>query len=127
MKKKVWITALVGIIGVGAAVAVADEDNINFANNSNQLSIEEIEKKALSEVNGTIKDIELDNGVFKNYYEVEVITEDAEYDLKMNAKTGEVVRKNKEFLDYEDRLNVNSPKNNSGTTQLDGTTGNEIP
>lgn len=101
MKKFLLVPALLGVMGIGAAVTLIPESLTGSANaqSTTTLTLEQIKQKALTEVKGTIRDIEYDQKGTKSYYEVDVITADAEYELKYNAVTGELIRKNKDQLD----------------------------
>lgn len=111
MKKVILVPVLLGAMGIGGVIAVTG-GNITGSANSEKLTTSEIEKKALAEVKGTVSDIELETGVTKSYYEVEVITDDAEYDLKLDAFSGELLKKTKERLDDDDSIE-NSQSNTS--------------
>lgn len=104
MKKIILVPALLGVMGIGAALAVSGGNLTGSANNQKVITLDVIEKKALAEVNGTIRDIEYGKVGTKNYYEVEVFTADAEYDLKFDAVTGELLKKKKDTKNLDDRV-----------------------
>lgn len=104
MKKIILVPALLGVMGIGAALAVSGGSLTGSANNQKVITLDVIEKKALAEVNGTIRDIEYEKVGTKNYYEVEVYTADAEYDLKFDAVTGELLKKKKDTENLDDRV-----------------------
>ena len=114
MKKIILVPAILGVMGIGGVMAIAFEKT-SSANNDKILTFEEIEKKALAVINGNVKDIDLESNGFKSYYEVEIITDDAEYELKLDASSGELLKKTKEALDYED-LKVEKTLTNEKTT-----------
>lgn len=101
MKKFLLVPALLGVMGIGAAVTLIPDSFTGSAKaqSTTTLTLEQIKQKALTEVNGTIRDIEYDQKGTKSYYEVDVIATDAEYELKYDAVTGELLQKNKDRLD----------------------------
>ena len=96
MKKVILVPALLGVMGIGGIIAVAGESLVGSAS---ELSAEQIKEKALNEVNGKIKEFEIEKEGNKKYYEIEIVTKDAEYELKYDASTGDLVRKHKDDLD----------------------------
>ncbi|RUL49344.1 PepSY domain-containing protein [Lysinibacillus antri] len=96
MKKIILVPALLGVMGLGGVIAVAGGNIVGSANQANVLTKVEIEKKALDVVQGKITELEFENEGTKSYYEVEIVTSDAEYDLKLDAFTGDLLRKKKE-------------------------------
>ncbi|RTQ93641.1 PepSY domain-containing protein [Lysinibacillus telephonicus] len=102
MRKVILVPALLGVMGIGGIIAVAGGNIVGSADSPKKLSASEIEKKALAEVNGTITDFEFEREGTRSYYEVEIITSDAEYDLKFDAFTGELLKKRKERLEKDD-------------------------
>ncbi|HWK22034.1 MAG TPA: PepSY domain-containing protein [Ureibacillus sp.] len=120
MKKVILVPALVGIMGIGGIIAVAGEDLISFAESSKLLTKSEIKTKALAEVNGTITEIEYEHERNKSYYEVEVMTNDAEYDLVLDAITGEILSKRKELIGH----NIGARDNQS--TQVSTVSSNQV-
>lgn len=95
------IPALVVTLGVGAAIGSTTLLSGNAQENK-VLTIQQIEKKALAIVDGTVADIEFDQNQFRSIYEVEVHTETAEYDLKFDAYTGKLLKQKKERRDDDD-------------------------
>lgn len=102
MRKVILVPALLGVMGIGGVIAVAGGNIVGSADSPKKLSASEIEKKALAEVNGTITDFEFEREGTRSYYEVEIITSNAEYDLKFDAFTGELLKKRKERLEKDD-------------------------
>ena len=103
MKKIILIPAFVGVLGVGAVMGSTSLLSGNAEANK-VLSVQEIEKKAVSIVNGTVKSVEFDKEYTGDVYEVEVITETAEHDLLFDAYTGKLLRQKKDVLDDDDRI-----------------------
>lgn len=103
MKKVVLVPTLLGVMGIGGIIAIVGGDVIGSANSSEKLTVEQIEKKALQAVNGTITELEFEKEGSRSFYEVEVTTKDAEYDLTFDALTGELLKKDKELLELDNR------------------------
>ncbi|MEK5484779.1 MULTISPECIES: PepSY domain-containing protein [Lysinibacillus] len=101
MKKIIMIPALVVTLGIGAAIGSTTLLSGNAQENK-VLTMQQIEKKALAIVDGTVADIEFDQNQFRSIYEVEVHTETAEYDLKFDAYTGKLLKQKKERRDDDD-------------------------
>ncbi|WP_223554753.1 MULTISPECIES: PepSY domain-containing protein [Lysinibacillus] len=101
MKKIILIPALVGVLGVGAVIGSTTLLTGN-AQEKKVLSMQEIEKKALKVVNGTVTDIEFEQNQYRSVYEVEVYTDTEEHDLKFDAYTGELLKQKKERRDQDD-------------------------
>lgn len=95
------IPALVVTLGVGAAIGSTTLLSGNAQENK-VLTMQQIEKKALAIVDGTVADIEFDQNQFRSIYEVEVHTETAEHDLKFDAYTGKLLKQKKERRDDDD-------------------------
>ncbi len=107
MKKIMMIPALVVTLGVGAAIGSTTLLS-GSAQEKKILSMQEIEKKALAVVDGTVADIELDQNRYRSVYEVEVHADKEEYDLKFDAYTGKLLKQKKERQDDDDHEWVNA-------------------
>ncbi|MED4075022.1 PepSY domain-containing protein [Lysinibacillus fusiformis] len=107
MKKIIMIPALVVTLGVGAAIGSTTLLS-GSAQEKKILSMQEIEKKALAVVDGTVADIELDQNRYRSVYEVEVHADKEEYDLKFDAYTGKLLKQKKEHQDDDDNEWVNA-------------------
>ena len=107
MKKIIMIPALVVTLGVGAAIGSTTLLS-GSAQEKKILSMQEIEKKALAVVDGTVADIELDQNRYRSVYEVEVHADKEEYDLKFDAYTGKLLKQKKERHDDDDNEWVNA-------------------
>ncbi|MGD2199017.1 PepSY domain-containing protein [Lysinibacillus fusiformis] len=112
MKKIIMIPALVVTLGVGAAIGSTTLLS-GSAQEKKILSMQEIEKKALAVVDGTVADIELDQNRYRSVYEVEVHADKEEYDLKFDAYTGKLLKQKKERQDddYHEWVNANTATN----------------
>lgn len=105
MKKWMAIPALAGAVvlgGVGIAAQAANAEN-PVVTNTNLLPIEEVKAKAIEAVGGIVTAIDLDREVSGNVYEVEVKSKGFEYDLDIDAKTGKVLRTEKDVNDNDDQ------------------------
>ncbi len=107
MKKIIMIPALVVTLGVGAAIGSTTLLS-GSAQEKKILSMQEIEKKALAVVDGTVADIELNQNRYRSVYEVEVHADKEEYDLKFDAYTGKLLKQKKERQDDDDNEWVNA-------------------
>ncbi|WP_186763827.1 PepSY domain-containing protein [Planomicrobium sp. CPCC 101079] len=117
MKKTIYAATTAGVLGFGGIVfANVDSAETLTSQPANQppaaesqnatseklLSFEEASKKALEIANGTITDIELDDDKNKPHYEVEIRHEGYEYDLKLDAVSGAILRQDREKEDEDD-------------------------
>lgn len=101
MKKIVVVPALLGAMAIGGILTLST-DLIGSADNSDIITMAEAEKKALEAVKGKVVEIEKEKEGTKIYYEVEIETKDAEYELKIDALTGDVLKNKKELHDDDD-------------------------
>lgn len=105
MKKWIVIPALAGAVVLGgvtmAANASSTEKNEAPASEG-ILSIEQAESKAIESVGGKVTKVEFEREKSGDIYEVEVISDGVEYDLDIDAKTGEVLRTEKDTDDDDD-------------------------
>lgn len=97
MKKKILIGALGAAVLFGGAFVVSATNNDDFVKTVEQtkntkalLSVNEAEKIALQQVNGIVESIELERKSNKLMYEVEVEKADQDYDVYIDAYTGEI-------------------------------------
>ncbi|QDQ00473.1 hypothetical protein FOH38_08130 [Lysinibacillus fusiformis] len=112
MKKIIVIPALVATLGVGTVIGATTLLTGN-AQEKKVLTMQEIEKKALAVVDGSVTDIEFDENRYRSIYEVEVYTETEEYDLKFDAYTGKLLNQKKELRDDDEGDLI---ENNTSTT-----------
>ncbi|WP_194842069.1 PepSY domain-containing protein [Gracilibacillus salitolerans] len=107
MKNKTFFTIVSGLIVTGVVLAA-----IQFSANpaSAYLSQEEAEQKVASKFSGEVMEFELDDN--EKIYEVEIEGADLEYELKVDAETGEVINIEEEALreDMKQITNSNSEK-----------------
>lgn len=93
MKKTMIAFAITGCLAVSGVVAVAAQNT----GKHNILSSEEISKKALSYVKGQVYKVELDHEKRGPVYDVDVKNKQAKYELKLDAKTGELLEKSTKY------------------------------
>ncbi|CAM5217458.1 hypothetical protein UACE39S_03709 [Ureibacillus acetophenoni] len=116
MKKIILVPALLGVMGIGGIIVVAGGSLVGSAS---ELTVEEIKEKALAEVNGTIREVEFEKEGSKTFYEIEIATEDAEYDLKFDASTGKLIKKHKDDRDDQKQVLVNGGVNQNNDNSDD--------
>lgn len=108
MKKWMMIPALAGVLIIGG-IAVAGNAGHSFAATpKGLLTMDEAKAIALKSVGGTVTGIELDRELAGDIYEVEVNSKGFEYDLDIDAKSGKVLRTDKEFDNDDDFDNDDS-------------------
>lgn len=106
MNKKIGMFAgavvLAGVVGTGIYHAEAASSNEGEPQivEAGSLNMEDATKKLEEEYQGKVKEMELDREGDKSFYEAEIIVENQEYDVKMDAESGEVVY---EEIDDKDR------------------------
>ncbi|WP_052130013.1 PepSY domain-containing protein [Ureibacillus sinduriensis] len=122
MKKIILVPALLGVMAIGGIIAVSGGNLVGSADTSKVLTKNEIKKIALAEVKGDITEIDFDIEGTRKVYEVEIVTADAEYDLKYDALTGKLLKKTKDDHDDDERnsnssTSKNTDINTNGATQ----------
>ncbi|MBM7609778.1 putative membrane protein YkoI [Lysinibacillus composti] len=96
MKNKMLIGVLSVSVILGGAVAVGAANNGETTNDQKvttskeMISVEKVKEIALSKVTGHVENIELESYKGNQYYEVEVENGKKDYDLYIDAYTGEV-------------------------------------
>ena len=101
MKRNILIGTIATAIILGGAFAVGASNNeggsssaINPANNNKNgnimLTADEAKKIALKEVNGVVDSVELENEHNKVQYDVDIVKDGVEYEIDLDAYTGEV-------------------------------------
>lgn len=114
MKNKMLIGVLSVSVILGGAVAVGAANNGETTNNQKvttnkeMISVEKVKEIALSKVTGHVENIELESYKGNQYYEVEVENGKKDYDLYIDAYTGEVQRmkEDRNDDDWDDRTEV---------------------
>ncbi|MFD1067116.1 PepSY domain-containing protein [Oceanobacillus locisalsi] len=114
MNKKIGIivgaVALTGVVGTGiyhAEASGSNEEQIQITETENEnVATEDVAKKLEEEYQGTIKELELDKEDNNLYYEAEIIADNQEYDVVIDAATGEVVHEEKDDDDRDEERNM---------------------
>ncbi|MGE7918743.1 PepSY domain-containing protein [Viridibacillus sp. NPDC093762] len=101
MKKMITALAITGSLAVSGVVAAAGIQT----NSGKILSSKEISKKALSYVKGTVYKVELDKEKGVQVYEVDVRGKSKEYELTLDAKTGNLLEKKTETTKVSNSVN----------------------
>ena len=120
--KSKWMAVpiVTGVLVLGSIAMVAganqnaDKATTNGTKKDNILTNEEVIEKALTIVDGTVTEVELERKITGAIYEVEIKKDDFEYDLDLDAVTGKVLKKDKSTDDDDDQENL---ENNS--TKID--------
>jgi uncharacterized membrane protein YkoI len=129
LKKKMVIGTLSAALVFGGALAVGASNNDDVGKDSKTnnvktfLSLDEVKKIALQEVNGVVEDIELEKESNKAIYEVDIEKDDIDYDLYIDAYSGEIYsvdRDDHNDVD-DDNLSNNKQNNKSTISQADAT------
>jgi|SRR3954447_1548181 uncharacterized membrane protein YkoI len=133
MKRKVLIGTLGAALVFGGAFAVGatNNDDVNAVDNNKAtnektfLSTDEVKKIALQEVNGVVEQIELEKESGKALYEVDIEKDDVDYDLHIDAYSGEIYTIDRDDDDRFDDDNVkhsnNGQNNKNIISQADAT------
>jgi uncharacterized membrane protein YkoI len=109
MKKKMVIGTLSAALVFGGAFAVGasnNDDGSKVDAKANQaqtfLSLDEVKKIALQEVDGVVEEMELENKSNKAIYEVDIEKDDIDYDLYIDAYSGEIYSVDRDDHDNDD-------------------------
>ena len=114
------VSIVTGVLVLGSIAMVAganqneDKATTNGTKKDNILTNEEVIEKALTIVDGTVTEVELERKLTGAIYEVEIKKDGFEYDLDLDAVTGKVLKKDKSTDDDDDQENL---ENNS--TKID--------
>jgi uncharacterized membrane protein YkoI len=129
MKKKMVIGTLSAALVFGGAFAVGASNNDDTskvdakANNAKTfLTLDEVKKVALQEVDGVVEEIELENESNKAVYEVDIEKNDIDYDLYIDAYSGEIYSVDRDDHNNDDDIDDDNLSNNKNTiSQADAT------
>ena len=129
MKKKMVIGTLSAALVFGGAFAVGASNNDDTskvdakANNAKTfLTLDEVKKVALQEVDGVVEEIELENESNKAVYEVDIEKDDIDYDLYIDAYSGEIYSVDRDNHNNDDDIDDDNLSNNKNTiSQADAT------
>jgi uncharacterized membrane protein YkoI len=126
--KSKWVAVpiVTGVLVFGSIAIVAganqnsDKETVNGTKKDNLLTNEEIVEKALTIVDGTVTEVELEKTLTRTIYEVEINKDGFEYDLDMDAVTGKVLKNDKSADDKDDKevLDDNSSKTDSSKVAI---------
>jgi len=101
MKKWMMIPALAGVLVIGGVAMAGNAGHSFAATPKGLLTMDEAKAIAVKSVGGTVTGIELDRELAGDIYEVEVKSKGFEYDLDIDAKTGKVLRTDKDDDDFD--------------------------
>jgi len=101
MKKWMMIPALAGVLVIGGVAMAGNAGHSFAATPKGLLTMDEAKAIAGKSVGGTVTGIELDRELAGDIYEVEVKSKGFEYDLDIDAKTGKVLRTDKDDDDFD--------------------------
>lgn len=96
MKKKLLVPVMAGILGTTVILGATP------SNAADTLTFEEIKAKALAEVNGTVVDFDYEVKGTKSYFEIDIVASSKKYELKYDAVTGNLLKKEVERLKSKD-------------------------
>jgi uncharacterized membrane protein YkoI len=117
MKKKI-ITAL-GALSIAGVIGFTTFQS-GIVNAEPKLSKDDIRNQVTSQYPGTISELELERAA--NIYEVEVVVEGKEYELKIDGDTGDVLKLEEKVIGVRDVAEddkVVADRNNNGNTDDD--------
>jgi len=118
------VPIVVGALVLGSVAMVAganqnlDQASVNGKEKTSILTNEEITEKALAKVDGTVTEVELERKLSGSVYEVEIKKDGYEYDLDLDAVTGEVLKEDKSTDDDEAGLDDNTTKSDSSDVAI---------
>lgn len=126
MKKKLVIGTLSAALLFGGAFAVGATNNDagkkveeKTNNPKTVLSTDEIEKIALQEVAGIVEEIELERKADKVVYEVDIEKDHIDYDLHIDAYSGEIYSIDRDDHDDDNNLSNNNHNSKNAISQAD--------
>ncbi len=103
MKKWMMIPVLAGAVILSGVGIVANAEQSKSVVQKGLLTMEEAKAIAVKSIGGNVTKIELDREVSGDVYEVEIQSKGIEYDLDIDAKTGKVLRTEKDDMDNDDQ------------------------
>jgi uncharacterized membrane protein YkoI len=126
--KSKWMAVpiVTGVLVLGSIAMVAganqnsDKATTNGTKKDNILTNEEVIDKALTIVDGTVTEVELERKLTGTIYEVEIKKDGFEYDLDLDAVTGKVLKNDKSTDENDDQENLddNSTKIDSSKVAI---------
>lgn len=109
MNKQFAVILLAGALLLGGAIAAGAADTNEKGSTGSKteaeqdlITVEEAKKIALSEAEGRVESIELERVKGKQYYEIDIVNGEKDFDIKINALDGKVISINKERDDDDD-------------------------
>ncbi|GAA0361256.1 PepSY domain-containing protein [Bacillus horti] len=124
--KKTWISVLLGAVLI-AAVGFGIQQT--FASPTGQpMSIDEASKIVTDKYPGNVTEVELEKERGKLVYEIDLKGPQGEYDVKLDAVTGEILKvKQEKVLQGNEQSNSNQQNENQGsnTNDREAATGGE--
>lgn len=109
MNKQFAVISLAGALLLGGAIAAGAADTNEKGSTGSKteaeqdlITVEEAKKIALSEAEGRVESIELERVKGKQYYEIDIVNGEKDFDIKINALDGKVISINKERDDDDD-------------------------
>jgi len=120
MKKKIGMTF--GALAGAAVIGWFGMQQTDAAPENPKLSTDDIEQMVTNQYGGTITELELDKKRDQTVYEVEVESEGIDYDLIMDADTGEIIREHQDDIDHNF---AQQQESNKGTVKEHGNSEND--
>lgn len=109
MNKQFAVILLAGALLLGGAIAAGAADTNEKGSTGSKteaeqdlITVEEAKKIALSEAEGRVESIELERVKGKQYYEIDIVNGEKDFDIKINALDGKVISINRERDDDDD-------------------------
>ena|GEM_PF-916777 len=106
MKKKLFIIVGAIVLVIASGIGIYQS---NAANQNPKLSIEDVKDRVIAQYPGEITEVEFDREHNREIYEVELVYEGMEYEFKIDANTGEVIKLKEKPI--HGKNNENSEKN----------------
>jgi len=107
MKKKVLATLAAMLVAGIIGFSFSQFGSVNAEPN---LSPADIREKVTAQYPGTIKEVELDKKGKNPVYEIELVIDGKEYELKIDGNTGEVIRLDKKLAAQDNQQNKQQEK-----------------
>lgn len=109
MKKKLLIVVGAFVLVIASGVGIYQT---NASNQSPKLSIDDVKNQVIAQYPGEITEIELDREHNREIYEIELVYEGMEYEFKIDANTGEVIKLKEKSLHVQNEKKTNEKKEN---------------
>ena len=103
MLKKIGMT--IGLIGIVTVLGFGVYHS-NASQAEPTLSPDDIDELVKSQYPGTITELELDKDASGSIYEVEVVNDGIEYELKLDGQTGEIINLKEKRVDAKERAST---------------------